>query len=339
MVWLSWTGIMTPSLGGIAVEFGVSVQSATPVRGGQDSSATVWRGLLTDGSSVAIKVTRRTESRGLLVSRYLATRDVPGVVPPLLTRSGAPVAAIDDVQVSVQPWVSGRPAAAGGLSASQWRSFGKLLARLHGVELPAEMRAQVSTDAYAPVAVDSARRLQRYVSDGQPDVADDLAHSLIDAWRTASNRIAVLLDSVEQLATELRGRSRPGVLCHGDAHLANVLVDDDGKLWLLDWDEVVIAPRERDLMFVVDGVLADTPVTAEQQSWFFQGYGHHEIDGALLAYYRCDWALQDLTDFAERVLDPGRWPDDRREEALRFFRSLLWPTGIVELALAALRRA
>jgi spectinomycin phosphotransferase len=43
------------------------------------------------------------------------------------------------------------------------------------------------------------------------------------------------------------------------------------ELWLLDWDGVVVAPRERDLMFVVDGVLADAPVTAEQQSWFFDG--------------------------------------------------------------------
>jgi spectinomycin phosphotransferase len=58
------------------------------------------------------------------------------------------------------------------------------------------------------------------------------------------------------------------------------------ELWLLDCDGVVVAPRERDLMFVVDGVLADAPVTAEQQSWFFDGYGHHEIDPALLAYYR-----------------------------------------------------
>jgi hypothetical protein len=70
----------------IAVEFDVSMQSAVPVRGGQDSSATVWRGLLTDGSSVAIKATRRASGTALLVQGYLAASGVPGIVAPLLTR-------------------------------------------------------------------------------------------------------------------------------------------------------------------------------------------------------------------------------------------------------------
>jgi spectinomycin phosphotransferase len=322
----------------ITNEFGVSVHSATPVHGGQDSSAKVWRGLLTDGSSVAIKATRRASRGVLLVQRYLGDCGVPGIVDPLLTRSGTPVAVIDDVQVSVQPWISGRRGAAGGLSDAQWRTFGELLAQVHAVRLPIELQAQVPTETYIPVAAESARHLQRYVSAGQDDAADDLIRAVIEAWRAASDRIAILLDTVEKLADESRGRSTPGVLCHGDAHIANVLVDEHQTLWLLDWDTLVIAPPERDLMFVIDGVLGDELVTAEQQSSFFQGYGAHDVDLALLAYYQCDWALQDLTDFAERVLHPEDWPDERRAEALRFFRSLLWPTGIVTLALDSLRQ-
>jgi spectinomycin phosphotransferase len=247
-----------------------------------------------------------------------------------------PVAAIDDVQVSVQPWISGRQRAAGGLSKAQWRTFGELLAKVHAVRLPIELQKQVLTETYIPVAAESARHLQQYVSARQDDAADDLIRALIEEWRAASDRIAILLDAVEKLAAESRDRSIPGVLCHGDAHIANVLIDEHQALWLLDWDTLVIAPPVRDLMFVIDGVLADALVTAEQQAWFFEGYGRHDVDHALLAYYRCDWALQDLTDFAERVLHPEDWPDDRREEALRFFRSLFRTTGIVELALAAL---
>jgi spectinomycin phosphotransferase len=329
---------MPPSLGRIAAEFGVPVQSMSPVHGGQDSSATVWRGLLLNGSSVAIKATRRAPRSALLVQRFLAASGIPGIVAPLLTREGAPVIAIGDVEVSAQPWISGRHGAARGLSASQWRSFGEMLARVHRVELPAALRDQVQSERYVPAALDAAADLQRYVCGEPADTPDDLVRLLVDEWRTAADRIAVLLDAVEKIAAQLRRRSIRAVLCHGDAHIANVLVDDEGMLWLLDWDGVVVAPRERDLMFVVDGVLPDALVTAEQQSWFFDGYGHRDVDPALLAYYRCDWALQDLADFAERALDLDRWSDDRRAEALGFFRSLLWPTGIVELALAALRQ-
>jgi Ser/Thr protein kinase RdoA (MazF antagonist) len=44
------------------------------------------------------------------------------------------------------------------------------------------------------------------------------------------------------------------VLCHADLHTWNVLVDSVGDLWIADWDEAVLAPRERDLMFVVGGI-------------------------------------------------------------------------------------
>ena len=46
----------------------------------------------------------------------------------------------------------------------------------------------------------------------------------------------------------------PLVLCHADLHAWNVLLDTDRQLWLVDWDETILAPKERDLMFVVGGI-------------------------------------------------------------------------------------
>jgi hypothetical protein len=39
------------------------------------------------------------------------------------------------------------------------------------------------------------------------------------------------------------------VLCHADLHLANLLVDAEGRLWVVDWDGLQLTPRERDLLF------------------------------------------------------------------------------------------
>jgi hypothetical protein len=152
---------MPPSPGRIAAEFGVPVHSVSPVHGGQDSSATVWRGLLTDGSSVAVKATRRASRSALLVQGYLAACDVPGIVAPLFARSGTPVIGVDDVEVSAQPWISGRRGAAAGLSASHSQSLGEMLARVHRVELPVGLRDQVQSARFVPEALDAARNLQR----------------------------------------------------------------------------------------------------------------------------------------------------------------------------------
>jgi spectinomycin phosphotransferase len=99
----------------------------------------------------------------------------------------------------------------------------------------------------------------------QQDSAEDLlARALVRDWMSMADSLPVILDQVDALGERLRSASAaPAVLCHGDAHIANVLLDDHGRLWLLDWDEVILAPRERDLMFVIGGVLADAPVTAQ----------------------------------------------------------------------------
>ena len=90
-------------------------------------------------------------------------------------------------------------------------------------------------------------------------------------------------------------------------------------------------------MFVVEGVLADALVRPAEQAHFFAGYGAATVDPTHLAYYRCAWALEDLAGFAQEILhDPARTGAERAR-ALRLFRSLLSPTGIVALAERALR--
>src|SRR5699024_6134878 len=100
----------------------------------------------------------------------------------------------------------------------------------------------------------------------------------------------------------------------------------------LDFDDAVIAPRERDLMFVLGGsVLADMAVTPEQQGWFVDGYGWHEIDTDLLTYYRGLRVLEDASELAETVLGPDNTGRDRRA-ALGHLGGLFSPTGLLAQA-------
>jgi spectinomycin phosphotransferase len=116
-----------------------------------------------------------------------------------------------------------------------------------------------------------------------------------------------------------------------------MLLGADERVWLIDWDDAVLAPRERDLMFVIGGVLAFAPVSPEEQSWFFDGYRVADLDPARLAYYRCTRALEDLVYPAAHVVDVHRYTGQERADALSIIRGVLSPTGLVSLALSSVR--
>jgi spectinomycin phosphotransferase len=103
---------------------------------------------------------------------------------------------------------------------------------------------------------------------------------------------------------------------------------------MVDWDEAVLAPPERDLMFVVGGI-GHGLVGPSDTEHFFQGYGQASIDPHLLAYYRHAWAVQDIAAYGEQaLLSPGADAAARRA-AVEGFRDLFEPGSIVELALGA----
>jgi len=165
--------------------------------------------------------------------------------------------------------------------------------------------------------------------------ADELADRLREVWLPVAADLERVAGRTEALGPRLRARRPPAVLCHADPHLLNVLVDGDGRPWLIDWDDARLAPRECDLMFVVGGLFADAPVGARELAWFGEGYGDTAVDPALLAYYRCSRALEDVAGPALEVLDRDR-PAAERARALAIIRFSLARGGILTLALAAL---
>jgi spectinomycin phosphotransferase len=126
------------------------------------------------------------------------------------------------------------------------------------------------------------------------------------------------------------------VLCHADIHTANVLVGADGQLWIVDWDEAVLAPQERDLMFVMGGGIDDQMVRPQDEALFFQGYGASTIDALALAYYRYAWAVSDISAFGDDVFFRTDLSPHAKQAAADEFVNLFLPGRIVAKAFASL---
>ena len=137
----------------------------------------------------------------------------------------------------------------------------------------------------------------------------------------------------------LQSRAVDVVPCHSDLHAGNVLVGADDELAIVDWNEPILAPKERDLMFVMGGGISTELVGPRDEELFLQGYGAATVDPLGLAYYRYAWAVSDIGAYGEEVFLRPDLGLVTRHAAVEIFKSLFRPGEIVSLAFAADLRA
>jgi spectinomycin phosphotransferase len=103
-------------------------------------------------------------------------------------------------------------------------------------------------------------------------------------------------------------------------------------LHVVDWDQPILAPRERDLMFVLGPTFNGVLEGSREAAAFFAGYGDVTPDPVALAYYRYEWAMQDIASFAERVFLRPDLEEESKQAAVRWLRVVFHPRGIAEAA-------
>jgi spectinomycin phosphotransferase len=106
------------------------------------------------------------------------------------------------------------------------------------------------------------------------------------------------LDTLDQWASgPAAGASL--VITHGEPHPGNVIrMPADGRIMLIDWDTVALAPPERDLWMVATG-------TGGELGRYTELTGR-PVDATALELYRLRWALDDLSCFVRDLRAPHR---------------------------------
>lgn len=311
----------------VAADFGVRAVTIEQVTGGTDTSAVVWRLVDDAGTAWAAKWTTRPTRTGTRLVASMAAAGLSSTPPTRPTDDGRRRSRRAGGRLGLTLWSAGEDAATVGLGLEGWRAYGALLADVHAHAFPLPPRRQGARRGIR-------RRRRRYRAEirALDTAAVERTDPVLDLWRDARPRVDLLLRGT---ALEPAAPAEP-VPCHGDPHLGNVLVEADGALRLVDWDEAVVAPRELDLHLVEFSVLFD-PATPEQLEAFRQGYGPMIVDEDRLVRFACVRALEDLTSTMTAAAASG--PGEGRDEALRVFTGILAPTGSASLVEDRLRTA
>lgn len=321
---------MTDLVAALQEQYGVTVAEIVLLDLGEDAAARVYRARTVTGANLFVKVRLNAlNPASLLVPCALADAGVPGIIAPRTTRAGTLSVDLAGATLTVQPFVTGQNGVAAGMTAVQWRAFGTILHGVHAALIADDLRALLRNETYTPQDRDGVLAFDAtYDEPG----GDELRRALSELWRAERGQIHKLLHQTQTLGATLAARGLPQVLCHADCHPWNVMVDDAEQVWLVDWDEVLLAPRERDLMFALGGIGGDG-VTAASAAAFLTGYGDTPANGDALAYYRAAWAVSDIGAYTAQALGRFATSDADRRHAITMLHRLFSAEGIVARAL------
>ena len=269
------------------------------------------------------------DETSVALPRFLSDQGIAQIIAPLATRSGQLWADLGDFKAILYPFVEGRNGYEVDLSDRHWVEFGAALKRIHTAALPPALAGRIQRETYSPQWREIASAfLERVQSDS---FSDPTAVELAAFIKVKRDEIADLVGRAERLAQALLTRSPAFVLCHSDIHAGNILIGVDNALHIVDWDNPILAPKERDLMFAGGGQGFTGHTQQEEELHFYRGYGETQVDPVALAYYRYERIIQDIAVYCEQLfLSDGGGED--RAQALRHVASNFRPDGTIAIA-------
>jgi spectinomycin phosphotransferase len=284
---------------------------------GKDYDAGVYRVVSAQGNAYLLKVTSRPlYEPSCLVPHYLKEQGITSVVAPVPTKRHTLWTQLGEWTVIVYPFLDGDTSLT-GMTLAQWQEVGTIFQRIHQVRLPPDGFASLRQETFDPTAY--ARWVHTFETQHLHALhgGSEAVRALCASWVAHQSTIHMAVTSLEKLAAVLKARPFPSVICHADLHPTNLIRDRAGQVFVIDWDEVMLAPKERDFLFV----------RAPHAEAFWAGYGQREVDGMLLAYYLWERVVQDVIYYAHNVCSRDDWAEATRAEVAQVFHASLAEGG------------
>jgi spectinomycin phosphotransferase len=124
------------------------------------------------------------------------------------------------------------------------------------------------------------------------------------------DEIQGLLDRLKELQALVRAQDKEMVFCHTDLHGGNLMLDDGGALYVLDWEGAWLAPPEHDLFFFA----------WDERFWdlflprYERAFRPVRLDSATFGFYFYRRNLEDLAEWFVRILYENNGEEQDRQD-------------------------
>ena len=311
-------------------EYGLDVERISSLALGADVDSSVYRVITKKGKDYFLKSRKGNfNEASVIIPSYLSAAGIKQVIPPLRTQKDGLWANIDPFKVILYPFVEGQAALDIKMSRGQWVEFGTALKRFHTTEFPPAMTRSIPRDDFSSRWRDKVNmHLDRL--EGQV-FREPLQVAAADFLRSKRSETLEIAKRAEQLARMVQDELPEFVLCHSDIHGYNLLIDNHGALYIVDWDGLIFAPRERDLMFIGGGHGHSGYPPREEEAMFYQGYGETKINQIALVYYRYERIVMDLVDDCD-IIFLSEEAEEVQTGALEDLNNKFSPDSYIEIA-------
>lgn len=276
-------------------EYGLSIEKISFLPLGADVNTSVYRVMTKNGTNYFVKVRKGDfNEASVTIPSFLSTSGINQVIPTLTTQNGQLWANIDPFKLTLYPFVEGQAGLDIKMSKQQWFEFGIALKQFHTTDIPLNMTNSIQRDDFSSWWRDTIKmhleHVEKEVFNGPIKV------EAADFLKSKKAETLEVVKRAEQLARMLQEELPEFILCHSDIHGYNLLIDNNGELYIVDWDGLTFAPKERDLMFIGGGHGNSGYTPQEEEAMFYQGYGETNINQIAIAYYRYERIILDIAD-------------------------------------------
>ena len=309
-------------------EYNLSVAALSFLPLGADEGSAVYRVLTEEGMAYFLKLRKGFDEIVVTVLLFLKSQGIAEIITPFETKSKQGWADFGEYKMLLYPFIEGKNGFEMELSDQHKRRLGSALKAIHSTQVPPELKRLIPKEAFSPQWRESVKSFQAQVE--EMSFQDPTAAKLALFIKSKRSEISHLIERTEELAAELQSKPLELVLCHTDIHGANMLITENNDLYIVDWDNPLLAPKERDLMFIGGGI-DNIWKSKHDESIFYEGYGKTQIDFPMMAYYRYERVIEDLAAYGEQLLLTDEGGADR-EQAYERFTINFQPGQTIEIA-------
>lgn len=228
-----------------------------------------------------------------LTNRLYADCHLENIVHPIVTRDKRLKTSFAGHALVLFNHVEGGNQRDHKLTVEEFRVLGRVLAKLHNAT--PQVSDYAEKEHYETPFVRTYEKVLKEIAK-EPGRGNEPQKELKKLLLPHLSRLEREVYSLENDRLKAQAVKPKFVICHGDLTSSNILVTPGHDLYLADWDAPLLAPKERDLVFL----------TGPKMMFVMQGYrtiiDQGDVDDKVIAYYQHWRNVRDIAAYGNRIL-------------------------------------